>query len=154
MPHIPPHKPSLPDLCDSSSSFDAVTMLGKELLLFKDRWAQDVPGLSHANQCHCLSDWRPRRSATLSGSRPGSGGWGDAQQLWMETCWGLGALPSVFLIAAVFVLIAFLIKIRIPKVAACLPRHQARCIGLLFFGMCLVRETVKGSFAIWWMTIS
>nr|XP_002708614.2 matrix metalloproteinase-20 [Oryctolagus cuniculus] len=37
MPHIPPHKPSIPDLCDSSSSFDAVTMLGKELLFFRDR---------------------------------------------------------------------------------------------------------------------
>ncbi|KAL1782057.1 matrix metalloproteinase-20 [Sigmodon hispidus] len=44
MPHIPPHKPSIPDLCDSSSSFDAVTMLGKELLLFKDRifWRRQV----------------------------------------------------------------------------------------------------------------
>ncbi|KAL6085100.1 hypothetical protein STEG23_035375 [Scotinomys teguina] len=44
VPHIPPHKPSIPDLCDSSSSFDAVTMLGKELLLFKDRifWRRQV----------------------------------------------------------------------------------------------------------------
>ncbi|GAB1293852.1 Matrix metalloproteinase-20 [Apodemus speciosus] len=44
MPHIPPHKPSIPDLCDSSSSFDAVTMLGKELLFFKDRifWRRQV----------------------------------------------------------------------------------------------------------------
>ncbi|KAF5921095.1 hypothetical protein HPG69_018495, partial [Diceros bicornis minor] len=36
MPHAPPHNPSIPDLCDSSSSFDAVTMLGKELLFFRD----------------------------------------------------------------------------------------------------------------------
>uniref|UniRef100_A0A4X1TRI8 Matrix metallopeptidase 20 n=1 Tax=Sus scrofa TaxID=9823 RepID=A0A4X1TRI8_PIG len=37
VPHSPPHNPSLPDICDSSSSFDAVTMLGKELLFFRDR---------------------------------------------------------------------------------------------------------------------
>ncbi|XP_010832385.1 PREDICTED: matrix metalloproteinase-20 [Bison bison bison] len=36
-PHGPPHNPSIPDLCDSNLSFDAVTMLGKELLLFRDR---------------------------------------------------------------------------------------------------------------------
>lgn len=37
VPHAPPQNPSNPDLCDSSFSFDAVTMLGKELLLFRDR---------------------------------------------------------------------------------------------------------------------
>ncbi|XP_004604868.2 matrix metalloproteinase-20 [Sorex araneus] len=40
-PHTPPHHP---DLCDSTSSFDAVTMLGKELLFFRDRifWRRQV----------------------------------------------------------------------------------------------------------------
>ncbi|KAB1272893.1 Matrix metalloproteinase-20 [Camelus dromedarius] len=37
VPHASPHNPSIPDLCDSGSSFDAVTMLGKELLFFRDR---------------------------------------------------------------------------------------------------------------------
>ncbi|KAF7473153.1 Hypothetical predicted protein [Marmota monax] len=37
IPHVPPHKPSNPDPCDSRASFDAVTMLGKELLFFRDR---------------------------------------------------------------------------------------------------------------------
>uniref|UniRef100_A0A8C9M585 Matrix metallopeptidase 20 n=1 Tax=Panthera tigris altaica TaxID=74533 RepID=A0A8C9M585_PANTA len=40
VPHAPPQSPSTPDPCDSSSSFDAVTMLGKELLFFRDRGFQ------------------------------------------------------------------------------------------------------------------
>ncbi|KAH0625167.1 hypothetical protein JD844_033341 [Phrynosoma platyrhinos] len=40
VPHLPvpkPPTPTNPDVCDSRFSFDAVTMLGKELLFFKDR---------------------------------------------------------------------------------------------------------------------
>ncbi|XP_008106258.2 matrix metalloproteinase-20 [Anolis carolinensis] len=47
VPHLPvpkPPAPTIPDHCDSSFSFDAVTMLGKELLFFKDRlfWRRET----------------------------------------------------------------------------------------------------------------
>ncbi|XP_059227068.1 matrix metalloproteinase-20 isoform X1 [Mustela nigripes] len=60
MPHAPPQSPSNPDLCDSSSSFDAVTMLGKELLLFRDRifWRRQV---------HVMAGIRP---STITSSFP------------------------------------------------------------------------------------
>uniref|UniRef100_A0A452G748 Matrix metallopeptidase 20 n=1 Tax=Capra hircus TaxID=9925 RepID=A0A452G748_CAPHI len=59
-PHGPPHNPSIPDLCDSNLSFDAVTMLGKELLLFRDRifWRRQV---------HLMSGIRP---STITSSFP------------------------------------------------------------------------------------
>ncbi|KAK2490307.1 hypothetical protein MC885_010183 [Smutsia gigantea] len=41
VPHTPANNPSIPDLCDSSSSFGAVTMLGKELLLFRN-WVMQL----------------------------------------------------------------------------------------------------------------
>ncbi|XP_007115724.2 matrix metalloproteinase-20 [Physeter macrocephalus] len=60
VPHSPPHNPSIPDLCDSSSAFDAVTMLGKELLFFRDRifWRWQV---------HLMSGIRP---STITSSFP------------------------------------------------------------------------------------
>ncbi|CAD7689870.1 unnamed protein product [Nyctereutes procyonoides] len=60
VPHAPPQSPSIPDLCDSSSSFDAVTMLGKELLLFRDRifWRRQV---------HLMAGIRP---STITSSFP------------------------------------------------------------------------------------
>ncbi|XP_040316721.1 matrix metalloproteinase-20 [Herpailurus yagouaroundi] len=60
VPHAPPQSPSTPDLCDSSSSFDAVTMLGKELLFFRDRifWRRQV---------HMMAGIRP---STITSSFP------------------------------------------------------------------------------------
>ncbi|XP_045342550.1 matrix metalloproteinase-20 [Leopardus geoffroyi] len=60
VPHAPPQSPSTPDLCDSSSSFDAVTMLGKELLFFRDRifWRRQV---------HMMTGIRP---STITSSFP------------------------------------------------------------------------------------
>ncbi|XP_074044248.1 matrix metalloproteinase-20 [Macrotis lagotis] len=60
VPHVPPHKPSDPDICDSTSSFDAVTMLGKELLFFKDR-------LFWRRQVHLAAGIRP---STITSSFP------------------------------------------------------------------------------------